>query len=86
MRPFRAQSSGLAASSHMHSSVGSITTTSESEFSLHTAVDDAALFRGDPASDRGVVGAAASSLRADMIFGNDRAPFHSHTANANLLT
>jgi hypothetical protein len=36
MRPSRARSSGLAASPHMRSSVVCITTTSESEFLVHT--------------------------------------------------
>jgi hypothetical protein len=38
MRPSRARSSGPAASRHMLSSVDCITTTSESEFSVHTTV------------------------------------------------
>src|SRR5262249_3117492 len=37
MRPSRARSSGAAASCHMLSSVGFITTTCESEFLVHTA-------------------------------------------------
>jgi hypothetical protein len=38
MRLSRARSSGTAASCHMLSSVDCITTTSESEFSVHTGV------------------------------------------------
>jgi MerR family transcriptional regulator, redox-sensitive transcriptional activator SoxR len=43
MRLSRARSSGPAASSHMHSSVDCITTTSASEFSVHTGLRTSAL-------------------------------------------
>jgi hypothetical protein len=50
MRPFRGRSSGLAASSHMRSSVVCITTTSESGFSVHTVPDGVAFSGTTPSS------------------------------------
>src|SRR5260370_25401912 len=61
MRLSRARSSGPEASSHMLSSVDCITTTSASEFSVHTPIIATPIPFG-----------LQSSLRADMIFGKDR--------------
>src|SRR6516164_3698481 len=70
MRPSRDRSNGPGASSHMLSSVDCITTTSESEFSVHTGHRHRCLL-GNIVRDHATILPDDATPKPDGIFGKD---------------